>query len=33
VAEEYDVTADACRDDVTAFLDELAGKNLIEPAS
>lgn len=33
VADEYAVTADACRDDVRAFLDELAGKNLIEPAS
>jgi hypothetical protein len=29
VAVEYDVTADACRDDVAAFLDELAGKDLI----
>jgi hypothetical protein len=33
VAEEYDVTADACRDDVASFIDELAGKQLIEPAS
>lgn len=30
VADEYDVTADACRADVVAFLDELAGKDLIE---
>jgi coenzyme PQQ synthesis protein D (PqqD) len=31
VAEEYDVTADGCRDDVVAFLHELADKKLIEP--
>ena len=30
VADEYDVSADACRADVVAFLDELAGKDLIE---
>jgi hypothetical protein len=30
VADEYDVTATACRADVTAFLDELLGKALIE---
>jgi hypothetical protein len=29
VAEEYDVTADGCRDDVVAFLDELLGKELV----
>ena len=30
VADEYDVTADGCRDDVVAFLDELLGKELVE---
>jgi hypothetical protein len=30
VADEYDVSADGCRDDVEAFLAELAEKNLIE---
>jgi hypothetical protein len=30
VAEEYAVTADGCRDDVVAFLDELVGKELVE---
>jgi hypothetical protein len=30
VADEYDVTAEACHDDVSAFLDELAGKDLIQ---
>ena len=30
VADEYAVTADACRDDVAAFLDELSGKDLID---
>jgi hypothetical protein len=29
VAEEYAVTADGCRDDVVAFLDELVGKELV----
>jgi hypothetical protein len=33
VADEYDVTAAACRDDVAAFLDELVDKALVEPAS
>ena len=32
VADEYDVTADACRDDVAAFLDELIGKELVQTA-
>jgi hypothetical protein len=32
VAGEYDVTADACRDDVAAFLDELVGKELVQTA-
>jgi hypothetical protein len=31
VAEEYAVTADGCRDDVVAFLDELVGKELVRP--
>jgi coenzyme PQQ synthesis protein D (PqqD) len=30
VADEYDVTADACRPDVLAFLGELSDKDLIE---
>ena len=30
VADEYDVTADACRQDVLAFLGELSDKDLIE---
>lgn len=30
VADEYAVTADACRDDVVAFLRELSDKDLIE---
>jgi hypothetical protein len=30
VADEYDVTADACRADVLAFLEELSAKELIE---
>ena len=30
VAEEYDVSVDGCREDVVAFLDELAGKDLID---
>ena len=29
VAEEYDVTADACRPDITAFLDQLSGKRMV----
>jgi hypothetical protein len=29
VAEEYAVTAEGCRDDVAAFLDELVGKELV----
>jgi hypothetical protein len=32
VAQEYDVTAAACRDDVAAFLAELMDKALVEPA-
>ncbi|MGY2875590.1 hypothetical protein ACVW00_002780 [Marmoricola sp. URHA0025 HA25] len=30
VADEYDVTSEACREDVVAFLDELAAKKLVE---
>jgi hypothetical protein len=30
VADEYDVSVDGCRDDVIAFLGELADKELIE---
>jgi hypothetical protein len=30
VAEEYDVTAEACRDDVRVFLDQLRAKDLVE---
>ena len=32
VADEYAVTAEACRDDVVAFLEELVGKELVQPA-
>lgn len=30
VAEEYDVTADKCRADVQAFLDQLVAKDLVQ---
>ena len=30
VADEYDVTADGCRDDVVAFLAELRAKDMVE---
>lgn len=30
VAEEYDVTAAACRHDVVAFVDELVAKSLVD---
>jgi hypothetical protein len=33
VADEYAVTADACREDVAAFVDELLGKELVELAA
>lgn len=29
VAEEYDISADQCRDDVTAFLGSLRAKNMV----
>lgn len=32
VAEEYDVSAAACRDDVAAFVDELVAKSLVDAA-
>lgn len=32
VAAEYDVTADGCRDDVLAFLQELVRKQLVDTA-
>jgi hypothetical protein len=32
VADEYDVTPDGCRDDIVAFLDELAAKKLVVTA-
>ena len=33
VADEYDVSTTACREDVVAFLDELLEKALVEPTS
>lgn len=32
VAREYDVTAEACRADVAAFVDQLRGKGMVRPA-
>lgn len=29
VAEEYEITPDACRDDVAAFVEQLAGKGMV----
>ncbi len=33
VAEEYDVTAEGCRDDVAAFLAQLRDKGMVQPAA
>ncbi|WP_436700566.1 PqqD family protein [Nocardioides sp. BYT-33-1] len=33
VAAEYDITAEACRDDIVAFLDELRGRRMVHAAS
>ncbi|MDQ6522857.1 PqqD family protein [Nocardioides sp. LHD-245] len=33
VAAEYDVSAEACRDDIVAFLDELRGRRMVLAAS
>ncbi|MCR1784049.1 PqqD family protein [Nocardioides carbamazepini] len=33
VAAEYDVAAEACRDDIVAFLDELRGKRMVLAAT
>ena len=33
VAAEYDVTPDACRDDVAAFVEQLANKGMVRAAS
>ncbi|TWG93929.1 coenzyme PQQ synthesis protein D (PqqD) [Nocardioides sp. J9] len=33
VAEEYDVTPDACRADVEAFVDQLHGRGMVHPAA
>ena len=33
VADEYDVTAQDCRDDVAAFLEDLAAKSMVDARS
>lgn len=33
VAAEYDVTPDACREDIAAFVDQLQGKGMLRAAS
>ena len=33
VAEEYDITAERCRDDVAAFLEQLLSKRMVRAAS
>ncbi|WGX95778.1 PqqD family protein [Nocardioides sp. L-11A] len=33
VAADYDVSAEACRDDIVAFLDELRGRRMVHTAS